>query len=180
MNLLDPNINIIMGKTPKSNWSLKRKALVEPSWYLKDEQGSLIGKYFFDDRGAHNDTLYQSDDSILLKFHFTTEDLFVSNVEIRGADDNLLSKISRKLGLIKTTVTMENSKGEKVLECKQTSDCHILDKNGKIVAKLKTKWLKKDWTLQILEPHFDRMMIIGLSLALLSMSCSDTARMSLP
>jgi len=164
MSLLDENIQTIIGREPKHTWKEKWIHGAKPSFELKDEQGNLIGKYIMDEKKEGYHTLYQSDDSILLKLH--SFGYFNPSAEIRDSGNNLLAKISSKMWTA-GTVQMENSKGEKVLECNVGLNCTIQDKNEKNIAELKTKRFKDDWTLNIREPHFDRKMIIGFSLALL-------------
>ena len=105
-------------------------------------------------------TLYQSDDSILLKLH--SSGYFNPSAEILDSKNTILAKTSKK-GLMTETVRLENSKGEKILECKVGLDCHILDKNENTVAELITKRFKNDWTLNFQDSHFDRKMILGFS-----------------
>ncbi len=174
LNLLDENIQAIVGTLPKHTWKELIRG-IKPSFELKDEQGNLIGKYMLDEKKEGYHTLYQSDDSILLKLHIFG--YFNPSVEIRDSGNNLLAKISSKMWTA-GTVQMENSNGEKVLACNVELNCTIQDKNGKNIAELKTKRFKNDWTLNIHDPHFDRKMILGFSLAMLSIMNSGPAGVS--
>jgi len=163
MSLLDSNVKTIIGKEPKHHWKDSLRG-IEQSWDLKDQQGNLLGKFKPDDKKSNEYILYNLDDSILIKLHFLG--VFKRGIEISDSKNHLLAKIRIK-GLWTERIQLENSNGEKILECKTAFNCPIIDRNEKTIAELKTKRFKNDWLLNILEPNFDKKLIIGFSLALL-------------
>jgi len=164
MPLLDENIKTIIGvMMPKSGW--KELLGSKRIWELKDDHENTIGKFAMNDKKSGVHILYQSDDSVLIRLHDIGNFLY-KGTELRDSGNNLLGKINRKLGSTRDTYRMENSKNEKILECKSGLICHILDNNKNTVAELKMHWLVKDWALNILNPSFDRIMILGFSLGL--------------
>jgi len=167
MGLLDSNVKTIIGTEPKHNWKDYIHG-IKPSWDLKDEQGNLLGK-FKAEKGNWS-ILYNLDGSILIKFH--SYGVFRHHVEIRDSKNNLLTKTSSKIGLKSSTVRLENTNGDKILECKDEFTCPIWDQNENTVAELKFNRWKNNWTLNIHEPNFDKIMILGLSLALVIKSNS--------
>ena len=174
MTLLDENIKTIIGGMQKSDWKKKLRG-TEQIWELKDEHENTIGKFAMNDKKYGVHSLYQSDDSVLIRLHDIGNFLY-KGTELRDSGDNLLGKINRKTGLMNDTFRMENSKDEKILECKDGWTCHILDNNKNTVAELKMKRMGTDWALNILNPSFDRIMILGFSLEvfmMIKMSGSD-------
>ncbi len=165
MSLLDPDIKTIIGtkwQDPNLTWTQKWiKGTEEIVYELKDQQGNFLGKFHVEDKNTFLHNLNNSDGTIL--FRFTHSGTFTINVHIKDSKNNLLGKTSVYGDLI----FMNNSNNEKILEHKfGFTKSVIRDNNENNIAELKTKIFKIDWTLNILDSHFDRKMILGFLFAL--------------
>jgi len=166
MSLLDETIDTVIGTEPKRNWKDYFRN-IDSILDLKDQHEVRIGKFQMGDEKYNLHTLYNSDGTILLRLKHSGN-LRVS-VEIRDSENNFLARTDSKMGLTEDLVWLENSKGDKILECKTSFDIPIWDKNKKTVARLNMRRFKNDFTLNIDDPHFNKIMILGFSLSLLIM-----------
>ena len=161
MPLLDPNLKTIIGTKPKLHWKDYFRGDKE-RLDLKDQHETYLGKFQMEVSNVC--ALYNSDGSVLLRLSHSG--IFRKKVEIRDSENNLLAKKNRKLGLASELIWLENSKGEKILKCKDGLTIPFLDQNENLVAELKLRRFKSNFMLSIHDLNFDRKMILGLTFEL--------------
>ena len=163
MSLIDSEIEEIFGKESKHNWKEYFRG-IKPSLDLKDQNKINLGKLQTMDKKNNLHTLYHPDGTIWLQFN--QHGAFNVNFQILDSENNFFAKTNKKTGLSSDRIWMENSRGEKILECKSGFTIPIWDQDEKPVAELKLKRFKNEFTLRIINPKFDKLKIIGFSLAL--------------
>jgi len=162
MSLLDPTNKTIIGTMSKLKWKDRFRG-VNSSLDLKDKDGANLGIFQIE----KNDdlVLYNSDGTILLRLIHSG--IFRKKVEIRDSKNNFLAKINRKIKLTTGDLYwVENSKEEKILNCKSGFTIPFLDQNENSVAELKLERFKTNFMLSIHDVNFNRTMILGLAFEL--------------
>jgi len=161
MSLLDPNIQVIIGKEKKRSWKDHLRGF-DPEIGLQDEDGNDIGNFYFEKDGAHGANLWDVDGNELLRI--LPEGLSSNDLGVWDPEGNRLFRL--KTGL--TQLYMEDLDGEKFLESKKIRSAlslFLLDKTKKEVAELKLKRWNRDFKLIIKEPNFAKLPILGFSLS---------------
>ena len=169
MSLLDPTNKTIIGTGPKLKWKDYFRS-VKPSLELKDKDETNLG--IFQKEKNDDFVLYNSDGTILLRLIHSG--IFRKKVEIRDSENNFLAKINRKIKLTTDLFWVENSKEEKILNCKSGFTIPFLDQNENSVAELKLERFKSNFMLSIHDVNFDKIMILGLAFELFaSIKCGS-------
>jgi len=161
MSLLDLNIKTIIGTEPKRKWKDYLRG-IKPSLDLKDQNETNLGKFQMEQNDVF--ALNNSDGTILLRL--IRSGIFRKKVEIRDSEKNFLAKINWKTKLTTALIWVENSKGEKILNCKDGFTIPFLDQNENSVAELKLGRFKTNFMLSIHDLNFDKIMILGLAFEL--------------
>ena len=171
MSLLDTDIDEYIIK-PIDSWRGN-------TIHLEDKNGNLLGKAKVGWWGYGKNSLFDSDESLVLKFQ--QKGFFKSlhdYYEIKNSSGKLIGKI-RIEGSKKTDFLLENVDGNKILKSKllaSENSCGIYHNADKLISTIKfhrhkSFWKKlygdaEAWTLQIHDTAFDRMLLLGFCLSI--------------
>jgi len=173
MSLFDDNLNEYVIKS-KDNWKGN-------SWDLEDTNGNVLGKIKFASWGNGNNSLIDLNESTLLECKRSGKGflkLAFDCYKIKNSSEALIGKM-KKDDSKKTDFVLENSNGEKILQCKSFPSENyfdLYDDADKLVAKIKIHSHKsftkeiydvpQSWTLQIQESSFEKLLLLGFCLSL--------------
>ncbi len=168
-SLLDGNIDEYVIK-PKQGF-------IGSSFTLEDKKGNFLGKIKFSDSGHGKNSLFDSNESLVLEFQGKGKGFLkisFDSYEIKNSSKILIGKM-RKGSSKNSVLLLENVDGDEILNLKSIPSGSELYQAEKLIAKISVhshkSFLKKiyedpeSWTLKIHDLSFDKQLLLGFCLS---------------